>query len=139
MTRRSFAPRPTSTPCRSTHPSTSARECTRTPGERIERRTSPPEMTQPDDTSDSIACPVWIVRPVWRLCRLIAKCVDAARVVGVDDAERRRSGAWNANAGDRDAGDGCDVLLDHLPRVHAIDVVGTEHDDIGRLFVVHEV
>ena len=23
-----------------------------------------------------------------------------------------------------------DVLLDHLPRVHAVDVVGAEHDDV---------
>ena len=55
---RTTALRPTSTPCRSTEESTSANECTRTPGERIERRTRPPETITPAHTSESTATPV---------------------------------------------------------------------------------
>ena len=52
---RTIALRPTSTPCSSTDESTSAYEWTRTPGERIERRTCPPETITPAHTSESIA------------------------------------------------------------------------------------
>ena len=40
---------------------------------------------------------------------------------------------------DRDAGAGGDVLVDHLLRVHAVDVVGAEHHDVLRALVVDEV
>ena len=39
-------------------PSTEARECTRTPGEKTERRTSAPEMTTPGLISELMAWPV---------------------------------------------------------------------------------
>ena len=51
---------------------------------------------------------------------------------GGDDAERARVRAWDANARDRHAGAVRDVLLDHLPGVHPVDVVGPEdHDVVG--------
>ena len=41
------------------------------------------------------------------------------------------------DGGDGDAGAGLHVLLDHLARVHAVDVVGAEHaDDVGRSSVI---
>ena len=57
MARRTIAPRPMSTPCMSTESSTTARECTETPGEQIERRTVAPDMITPALTIESIAWP----------------------------------------------------------------------------------
>src|SRR5207248_1823907 len=54
---RTTAPSPIWTPCIRTEPSTSAREWTCTIGERIERRTVPPETTTPAQTSELSAWP----------------------------------------------------------------------------------
>ena len=44
-----------------------------------------------------------------------------------------------ADAGHRHAGARLDVLLDHLPRIHAVDVVGAEHADVVGPLVVDQV
>ncbi len=54
---RTIAPRPTSTSCSSTDPSTEAWLCTNTPGDRIDRRTVPPEITTPGLTIEASAWP----------------------------------------------------------------------------------
>ena len=76
-----------------------------------------------------------------RVLRLLAKGADRARVrIGLDHAEL---------AGASRSGRGCpatvmpgaerDVLLDHLARIHAVDVVGAEDADVPRPLVVDEV
>ena len=55
---RTTAPRPTSTPGKSTEPSTSEYEWTWTSGESTERRTSPPLTTTPGQTIESSAWPL---------------------------------------------------------------------------------
>ena len=53
---------------------------------------------------------------------------------GFDDAELRRLAARHRDRGNRDAGADGDVVLDHLSRIHVVDVIGTEHaDDVGTL------
>ena len=50
--------------------------------------------------------------------------------------------AWRRGTrmpGDGQRGAGLDVLLDHLGRVHPVDVVGAEDDDVVRPLVVDEV
>ena len=58
MALRTTAPPPTSTSCISTDPSTRAPEWDPGPGDRIERRTVPPDTTTPAETIESSACPV---------------------------------------------------------------------------------
>ena len=60
--------------------------------------------------------------------------------VGVDDAELVGLLLRGTRMpGDGHAGAGLHVLVDHLPRVHAVDVVGAEHDDDVGPLVVDEV
>src|SRR3954451_17551558 len=74
-----------------------------------------------------------------RVGRLLEKSVDAPAVTGLDDAEVARLPAGHPDAGDRHPDTGLDVLAQHLPRVHPVDVVRAEHDDVLRLLVVDEV
>ena len=75
-----------------------------------------------------------------RLGRLLQELVDGEPVVaGLDHAELPGVLARHPDARDRDAGPGLDVGLHHLGGVHAIDVVGAEHDDVVRPGVVDQV
>ena len=58
---------------------------------------------------------------------------------GRDDPERRGIGARDTDSGDGDACAAADVLVDHLPGVHPVDVVGTEDHDVIGVLVVDEV
>jgi hypothetical protein len=70
------------------------------------------------------------------VARLLAERRDADGVarVGLDDAELVGHPDRLADAGDRDLGARLDVLVDHLGEVHAVHVVGADHDhDVGAL------
>ena len=70
---------------------------------------------------------------------LLVERNDPAVVGDLDHAELGRFVLRHRNGRDRDASAALVVLVDHLTRVHPIDVIGTEHgDDVGRL-VVDEV
>ena len=56
-----------------------------------------------------------------------------------DDAELARLRTRDPDTGDGHSGAACDVLLDHLARIHAVDVVGAEDDDVVGVLVVDEV
>jgi len=74
-----------------------------------------------------------------RIVRLLEEGTDLAVLVGIDDAEAACLVARHADPGHRHRGLGLDVLLDHLPGVHPVDVVGPEHDDVVGLVVVDQV
>ena len=57
----------------------------------------------------------------------------------LDHAELVGQGDRLPDGGDRDAGAGGDVRLDHLAEVHPVDVVGADHDDDVRLLVPQQV
>ena len=58
---------------------------------------------------------------------------------GLDDAELVGLLDRHADRRDGHARAGGDVLLDHLARVHAVDVVGAEDDDVLGPLVVDQV
>src|SRR5207237_5349943 len=64
---------------------------------------------------------------------------DLGGLAGLDDAELRCLLDGHPDRRNSDTGAGFDVAVEHLPRVHAIDVVGSEDEDVGRLFVVDDV
>ena len=65
------------------------------------------------------------------MSRPLARGLDHAELVGLLDRRAQR--------GDRHALAAGDVLLDHLARVHAVDVVGAEDDDVLRALVGDQV
>ena len=72
--------------------------------------------------------------------RLLAERGDHPPVVGgLDDAELVGERDRLADRRHRHAGAGLDVLGHHLARVHAVDVVGAEDDDVARLLVADQV
>ena len=80
------------------------------------------------------------VRQPLRVLRLLAERGDRAAVGRrLDHAELVGLLDRRAQRRDRDAGAALDVLLDHLARVHAVDVVGAEHDHVVRALVVEQV
>ena len=83
---------------------------------------------------------VRVVRQAGRVRRLLQeRSMIRPSGVGVDDAERVASARGTRMPATVTAGPGLDVLLDHLPRVHPVDVVGAEHDDVVGLLVVDQV
>ncbi len=67
------------------------------------------------------------------------KSPDAAGVVGVDAAERRRLGAGHPDAGNGGPGTALDVEPHHLFGVHSVNVVSAENDDVVGIFVIDQV
>ncbi len=82
---------------------------------------------------------VRIIRCPGRVRGFLEKTRDPAGRVGVDAPEGERLGARYADAGDGDVGARFDVRIDHLRRVHAVHVIGTEDHDVLGLFVGDEV
>ena len=80
-----------------------------------------------------------IVGGARRIGRLLDELADAARLVGVDAAERGGLGARHPDTRDRRARPALDVELHHLLGVHPVHVVGTEHDDVVGVLVVDQV
>ena len=74
-------------------------------------------------------------------CGFSRNSLILARVAGVDvdDAELVRERDRLADAGDRRAGTRFDVGGQHLTEVHAVHVIGADHDDDVGLLVVDEV
>ena len=56
-----------------------------------------------------------------------------------DDAELGCLLDGHPDGGNGDARAGLDVAVEHLPRIHAIDVVGAEDEDVRRLLVIDDV
>jgi hypothetical protein len=80
-----------------------------------------------------------IVRRAGRVGGLLHELADAPSVVGVDAPERRRFAARHPDTGDGGPGAALDVLLNHLPGIHPVHVVGTEDHDVVGVFVVDQV
>ena len=80
-----------------------------------------------------------IVGRAGRVGGLFDERADASRLVGVDDTERARFGARHPDTRDRGTRAALDVELEHLLRVHPVDVVGTEHNDVVGVLVVDQV
>ena len=57
----------------------------------------------------------------------------------LDDAELVGLGERHPDPGHGDTGPDRDVLLEHLAGVHAVDVVGPEHQDVVRALVADDV
>ena len=82
------------------------------------------------------------IRVVWnrlRLGRFLGERQYPSRRIGFDDAERTRLGERYPDACNGNAGAGHQVGVDHLSRVHAIDVVCAKHHHVGRIFVGEDV
>ena len=79
------------------------------------------------------------VRQRRRVRRLLQEPAHLPLGVGVDDAEVGGVLAGHPQPRDGHAGTGLQVLLDHLARVHAVHVVGTEDDDDVGTRVVDQV
>ena len=73
-----------------------------------------------------------------RVGRLLAEGADAV-AVRLDDSDLRRLLEGHADRRHRRLGAGLDVLLDQLPRIHAVDVVGADDDQVGRVLVLEQV
>ena len=71
--------------------------------------------------------------------RLLVKREDLAVGRRLDDAERLRVLVRHRDSRDGDTGTRLDVALDHLARVHPVDVVGPEHRDVIGVLVADEV
>ena len=80
-----------------------------------------------------------VTRDRFGMLRLLDERDDRAVLVGSDHTEVRRLFDRCADTGDRDTRSGFDVRADHLPRVHAVDVVGAEHDHVVGVFVGEDV
>ncbi len=76
-----------------------------------------------------------------RVGRLLAEGADLRRIllVDLDDTELVGERDRLADSGDGQAAAGLDVRLDHLLEVHAVHVVGADHDDDVGLVVVDQV
>lgn len=76
-----------------------------------------------------------------RVRRLFPEAVDLDRVLRVhlDDTELIGIRDGLADRRDRDAGTGLPVLVDHLAKVHAIDVVGAQDSNNVRPLVIDGV
>ena len=70
---------------------------------------------------------------------LLVEVEDLALLVDLDHPERRGLALGDRDRGDGDAGTRLEVVLDHLARVHAVDVIGAEHADEIRALVVDQV
>ena len=70
---------------------------------------------------------------------LLVEREDLAVDVRLDHPERLRLVPRHGDRRHRDAGIAPDVLLDHLARIHAIDVVGAEHRHHVGAFVLDQV
>ncbi len=62
--------------------------------------------------------------------RLLDEAVHAALRIQTDDAEGARHVARHRNATDRDACAGCDVLLEHPPVVHLVNMITRQHQRV---------
>ena len=75
-----------------------------------------------------------------RVGRLLQESGDlVAGIVGVDDAERGGLVSRHPDGGDGRLGAGLDVVRDHLRRIHPVDVVGAENDQVLGIVVVDQV
>ena len=131
------APRPRSTSIGIRSPPTSCLE-------RLVRRVLGDDLAQHVRAEDVVAHRrVHLVGRVGQalgVLRLLPEGRDPAAVgARLDHAELVRLPDRRAQRGDRHAGAALDVLLDHLARVHAVDVVGAEHDHVVRALVVEQV
>ena len=84
---------------------------------------------------------VGAVREADRVGRLLQEVPDAGRVVRLDVDDPELVGQLDGlpDRGDGARGAAVDVLVDHLREVHAVDVVGADHDDDVRLLVAEQV
>ena len=48
-------------------------------------------------------------------------------------------GSRRPKGGDSDTRSVLDVVVQHLPRIHPVDVISTEHEDVLRLFIVDQI
>ena len=71
--------------------------------------------------------------------RLFHELRDGSHAIGLDASERRCLRARHANAGHRTIQPRSNVLFYHLRRIHAIDMVCAEDDDVVRILVIDEV
>jgi len=74
-----------------------------------------------------------------RILRLLVEGEDAAGAIDLDDPEVDRLVPGHGDRRHRDTGPGGLVVVDHLARVHAVDVVGTEHAHQVWVLVVDQV
>ena len=83
---------------------------------------------------------VWRVGEPDGVAGLLAERADRAAVVsGLDHAELACLLDRDPDAGHGHSRSGLDVLVHHLARVHAVDVVGTEHADVVGALVVEQI
>ena len=73
---------------------------------------------------------VRVVRAGRRVGRLLEEALDQRPLARLDHPELRRPRRRHPDRRHGDAGPGLDVLLQHLARVHPVDVVGAEHADV---------
>jgi hypothetical protein len=74
-----------------------------------------------------------------RLRRFLLERPDPGAITDLDHAQLVGLRARPADPGHGHPGAGGDVLLDHLSGVHPINVVGSEHEDVLRRLVDHQV
>ena len=74
--------------------------------------------------------PVGPVRHAGRVVRLLDEVLDAVLAVDPHHPEGHRLLARHLDAAHRHVGPGPDVLLEHRPVVHLVDVVAGQHDDV---------
>ena len=74
-----------------------------------------------------------------RLAGLFQECTDAPAAGGVDDAESRRVRDRNRESRHRDVSIRSAMEVHHLPDVHPVHVVGTEHGHQIGMMVVDEI
>jgi len=84
-------------------------------------------------------CLVRTPRQSRRIQRLLEESGHPLVRADIDDTEGARLGARYPDACDGGTRTGVDVLLHHLPRVHAVHVIGAEHHDVVRLLVVDQI
>ena len=82
---------------------------------------------------------VRVIRGRRRIGRLLDELRDRAHPIRLNAAKGGSLRARDADTRHRAIQTGGDVLFHHLGRVHAVDVVGAEDDDIVRLFVINQV
>src|SRR6266516_3106673 len=85
-------------------------------------------------------CLIWSARQRWRVRWFLKERLDRAPVLAdLDHAERGRVAPWHADGRDGPRGAVLDMLVDHLPWIHTVDVVGTHHDHEIRPLIVDQV
>ena len=82
---------------------------------------------------------VRIIRGGRGIRRLLDELRNRAHPIRLDAAKGRSLRTRNADARHRAVQSRRDVLLHHLGRVHAVDVVGAKDDDVIRLLVINQV